>query len=524
MASANKKVDNKGSAFNLINSYNQLVDNMFKSNNINYVKNQYVKDTVINDNSYYSTYESLAGAGVVDLPRFNIVYWDFQGAGTGWTLDETELSNYVASTTKEDIQELENIPINLSVTNYLTQTINVPFKKYTEYIYAVTYQVVDGTTYESKSIGLKDLSLSFTVNGAPYSTSQITELENIGVAELVNSSNYTYIKYIYFKNLNDFEGHNSVTIRLNSSAVASTDRFVIKNVVFTEGVCLTSNTKKNDLNFSDYVRFNEKKKWEITNDGSTYNLLNDSPLKLKSILVNYTDISAASDHTTFGVFLPRNASIVNITIESLTEFYIGAVAAELRIQSDTYTFKTGTDWKIIPDHINSIDPTSQTYPYYPIQTSADDDPITGINAYDPIFTITSYSGDLDTLTAGSFYINVFYLSSENKNNIVNLIDVYYPDASVYTYINSVSDGYADHSVAPAYEAIYWVFESDLVAQTVKTYLETYLSFSITGSASNDGTYTVSSVSIGGSALSIYVVEAVTDEIFVLGTVTLEVLP
>lgn len=496
MASANKKTDDKGTHFNLVNNYNEFMNSLTNANYVNYVKNNYVKDTVINDNTYISTFENLGDGDNVDLPRFNIPFWDY--SGHQWTLDESELSNYLTDTTKLELKELENIPIELNNLSYLSQTIDINIKQNTEYIYAVVYQIVDPTSYIPKSLGSYNIIPSLTLDtGTDYTIIE----QNY---DIINSSNYTYISWVYFKNNLAYSDNTECIIDIRSTVGAS-DRFVIKNVMLYEGSVLNSLVKKDNKNFSDYIRFNEKKKWELTNDGSNYITLSESPLRLLSILIDYTDLTISDSIYSMGISFPKNSSILNITIECLEDLMIGATPAQILITSDTFEFNTGASWYIGTDKINSLIESSLTapnkYPYKAIEISADETLSDGDVLYspsDPTFTFTSYNGDLDTLTEGSFLMNIFYLSSSVKN-IRNLSEFYFSALNVplsFICIAGMTENQYFGAIAPSHDQIRWEFTTEAIALVVKSRLETYLNVTLAGcvNAANNDTHTVDSIS------------------------------
>lgn len=501
MTSANKKVDSKGSQFNLINSYNQLVESIYSNDCINYVKNQNCKDVVINTEHYHITFDGLASIDNVDLEKFDLINWSYYGT----TLINMQLLNYSGydQLTKEEIQNISVIPINITSTNYISQTFDVPFKPNNDYVFIIEYQIGTNSSgvwqQDVKPIGDYDLSISFKVDG-----STPTEITNIityetNELELINTSNYSYMKYIYFRNIS-YNGMGEVTIKIISDVTTdSQDIFMIKNVIFANTNFINKVTRKNNDNFLDYLRFDEKKKWEMTNNGTDYfPILPSSPLELRSILIRYSDISIASDTINFGISLPKNSSILNITIECLEPLLIGATPAELKITSNKYDFD---DEIITTDKILSLLPTSPTainkYPYYIIDNTSDEtytDSITGVqySISDPTFQIVEQNAaELNTLTGGSFALNIFYMHSQNKT-LSNFSDyVFYDETIENSFINNISGGVFYMSAVS--NTIYWTFisedERDRVHILFNTTPATTITLSGCDNVGNNDTFT-----------------------------------
>ena len=426
-----KSVTNRESLYNLLSNYNNLVEGQFKFEHINFIKNANVNHVVINDSLY--DFESIASGTTIANENFTIANW-FSSTSSentisiGMDLDHTE----VGSLTKLQLQSLVDIPFDLTTINNIYQEFEIDLKKDSEYIFAVLYQITNSSGI-IKAVEDKNLNISIEIDSSGWSaidSDDFTE-EETGW-QMIKSTNYTYIKYIAIKNLDTFTGIQDMKVILESSS-DDTDLVIIQNVLFYEGDTLSNIVKPQNLSLLDSIRYNEKKKWELSNDGGkTFQDLQQpaGTLQTMSFKLDYTFFSQALNYKEFTIALPsQNTRILDIQVIVTEEIYCNVAGEEdnfgldVRCGSVTYptayfryaTARIGGDpeLKYVGDSfgieaVNAITP----FPYAEIHTRTNN-----VDVVYPVFKFMSWgiSGSnqgqylMDQMNGGEIAIHIVYL-------------------------------------------------------------------------------------------------------------------
>jgi len=321
MASALKNIQSNSNSYNLVNSYNNLVEGLGKHKYKNFIKNNKTDFIVKNDLNY--DLGSLDLVDEIDKTKFSLSYWyhsvsENNSDDVGMLLSEATL----AEITKDELNKLHDIPVILDTTNKISQEISVELRKQTDYVIAVEYQIknieldADPIINRIETVATKNLTISLEVDDGssyiPLNSSHFTT--NDIDYKIANSSNYTYQKLFIIKNLNEYNGDTNFKLTLGGSIDDDNLNIIIKSTSFYEGNILIPSLANND-SIEDFINF-EDKVWRLSNDGYNFTPINNTNLITVGLTGKYSTLNEALSSEISGslFFLVSDVNLNNSSV------------------------------------------------------------------------------------------------------------------------------------------------------------------------------------------------------------------